>query len=270
MGFLLVGFSAGTGFFFWRSDSGQTNPDSVVVASSSMRETEATETAPAFQQVGEGKKHTDKTEPTEESVEAQAATPSRQATIIPTSPLADTHQFLPVMPVETASETFSPEQDSNIPPLAEEQDTTLASLSAVQHSPFVTTPPAPREQTSTRREAKQMAKRPPAPVPPAPGSTTQDSSPYKVLMPNGATRAVGSSTPPPTNAAPSTVTSGTSLSFLQWSSDPERRIAFLRINGGPLTMAHEGDAIGGYTVVEIRQDGVELQSGETRMTLRPQ
>jgi hypothetical protein len=27
---------------------------------------------------------------------------------------------------------------------------------------------------------------------------------------------------------------------------------------------------GGYTVVEIRQDGVELQSGETRMTLRPQ
>jgi hypothetical protein len=35
-------------------------------------------------------------------------------------------------------------------------------------------------------------------------------------------------------------------------------------------MAHEGDTIGGYTVVEIRQDTVELQSGETRMTLRPQ
>jgi hypothetical protein len=63
---------------------------------------------------------------------------------------------------------------------------------------------------------------------------------------------------------------GTSLSFLQWSSDPERRIAFLRVNGGPLTMAHEGDTVSGYTVVEIRQNSVELQSGETHMTLRAQ
>jgi hypothetical protein len=75
--------------------------------------------------------------------------------------------------------------------------------------------------------------------------------------------------PPPTNATVPTTSSGAALSFLQWSSDPERRIAFLRVNGGPLTMAHEGDIIGGYTVVEIRQNAVELQSGETRMTLRP-
>jgi hypothetical protein len=76
---------------------------------------------------------------------------------------------------------------------------------------------------------------------------------------------------PPTSVArevPATASAGTSLSFLQWSSDPERRIAFLRVNGGPLTMAHEGDTIGGYTVVEIRQNAVELQSGETKMTLR--
>jgi hypothetical protein len=97
----------------------------------------------------------------------------------------------------------------------------------------------------------------------------QDGSLYEVLLPSGATRTVKSlSSPPSTTTAPTT-SSGTALSFLQWSSDPERRIAFLRVNGGPLTMAHEGDTIGGYTVVEIRQNAVELQSGETRMTLRP-
>jgi hypothetical protein len=62
--------------------------------------------------------------------------------------------------------------------------------------------------------------------------------------------------------------SGATLSLLQWSSDPERRIAFLRVNGGPLTMAHEGDTVGGYKVAEIRQNTVELQMGETHVTLR--
>jgi len=75
--------------------------------------------------------------------------------------------------------------------------------------------------------------------------------------------------PSPTTETASTAASGTSLSFLQWSNEPDRRIAFLRVNGGPLTMAHEGDTVGGYTVVEIRQNEVELRSGETRMTLRP-
>jgi hypothetical protein len=63
-------------------------------------------------------------------------------------------------------------------------------------------------------------------------------------------------------------TAGNTLSLLQWSADPEKRIAFIRINGGPLTLAHEGDTIGGFTVVEIRPDAVELRSGETQMTLR--
>jgi hypothetical protein len=58
------------------------------------------------------------------------------------------------------------------------------------------------------------------------------------------------------------------LSLLQWSRDPEKRIAFIRVNGGALTMAHEGDTVGGYKVVAIRQNAVELQSGESHVTLR--
>jgi hypothetical protein len=64
------------------------------------------------------------------------------------------------------------------------------------------------------------------------------------------------------------VPANTSLSFLQWSPEQDKRIAFIKVNGGPLTLAHEGDTVGGFTVVEIRPDAVELRSGETRLTLR--
>lgn len=60
----------------------------------------------------------------------------------------------------------------------------------------------------------------------------------------------------------------TSLSFLQWSSEPSKRIAFIKVNGGPLTLAQEGDTVGGFTVVEIRRDEVELRSGNATFTLR--
>ena len=65
--------------------------------------------------------------------------------------------------------------------------------------------------------------------------------------------------PPPINA---------SLNFLQWSPESDKRIAFIKIDQGPTTLVHEGDTIGGATVVEIRQDAVELSSGESRWTLR--
>lgn len=60
----------------------------------------------------------------------------------------------------------------------------------------------------------------------------------------------------------------TSLSFLQWSPVPKQRMAFIKVSGGPLTLAHEGDTIGGFTVVEIRPDEVDLRSGEANFTLR--
>lgn len=58
------------------------------------------------------------------------------------------------------------------------------------------------------------------------------------------------------------------VSFLQWSPESARRKAFVRVGGSPLTLVHEGDAIGGYTVVEIRPDAVALRSETTRFQIR--
>jgi hypothetical protein len=58
------------------------------------------------------------------------------------------------------------------------------------------------------------------------------------------------------------------LSFLQWSPEPEKRIAFIKIGDGPTTLAHEGDTVNGVTIVRIRQEAVDLQSGDNRWTLR--
>lgn len=69
-------------------------------------------------------------------------------------------------------------------------------------------------------------------------------------------------------SAPSAAPPDTSLSFLQWSPEPDRRLAFIKINGGPLTLAHEGDTVEGFTVVEIRRDAVELSSKGQRFTLQ--
>ena len=58
------------------------------------------------------------------------------------------------------------------------------------------------------------------------------------------------------------------VSFLQRSPESARRKAFVRVGGSPLTLVHEGDAIGGYTVVEIRPDAVALRSTMTRFQIR--
>ncbi len=58
------------------------------------------------------------------------------------------------------------------------------------------------------------------------------------------------------------------VSFLQWSSESTRRKALVRVGGSPLTLVREGDAIEGYTVVEIRPDAIALRSGATRFQLR--
>lgn len=235
MGLLVAGFSAGAGFVFWRSYSGQTLPIVPKVVASS---------PPQFA-----------VRPATPPAPLQSVSETTVSETIPAEPQSDSPSL--AIPTDLAPPPSSP---------AEEQDSTLASVSAVQRSPFVATPPASGETPSPQREITSVAKHTPTPL--TIEDQQQDESRYEVLLPSGATRTVRSLTPPLTNTPVPTTPSGTALSFLQWSSDPEKRIAFLRVNGGPLTMAHEGDTIGGYTVVEIRQDAVELQSGETRITLR--
>jgi len=81
------------------------------------------------------------------------------------------------------------------------------------------------------------------------------------------TAAPRTKSPVPAPAA-TTVPPNTSLSFLQWSPEPDRRLAFIKVDGGPLTLAHEGDTVAGYTVVEIRRDAVELSAKGLSFTLQ--
>ena len=67
---------------------------------------------------------------------------------------------------------------------------------------------------------------------------------------------------------PASAPANSAVSFLQWSPEAARRKAFVKIEGGPFTLVHEGDSVGGYTVVEIQQDAVALRSGTARFRLR--
>lgn len=107
------------------------------------------------------------------------------------------------------------------------------------------------------RDLSAVSELAPSPSPAAPEIRPVDITPApSVAVP--APSAVGS------NLAPA----NTSLSFLQWSPVPEERLAFIKVSDGPLTLAHEGDTVGGFTIIEIRHDSVDLRSGETNFTLQ--
>ena len=52
------------------------------------------------------------------------------------------------------------------------------------------------------------------------------------------------------------------MSLLQWSPEVAERIAFIKFADGPLTMVYEGDSVGGFTIVEIHKDKVDLRSND--------
>jgi len=50
------------------------------------------------------------------------------------------------------------------------------------------------------------------------------------------------------------------LLFVQWSSDPARRVASLRqVSGGTIYIVHEGDVVQGLRIAVIRPTGIEIQ-----------
>ncbi len=60
-----------------------------------------------------------------------------------------------------------------------------------------------------------------------------------------------------------------SLSFLQWSTDPDRRFAFISIDGGPSQRVREGDTAAGLTIAAITPTGVRLKHDTTVFTITP-
>ena len=144
------------------------------------------------------------------------------------------------------------------------------SSEVVQKSPFVSSSPydrivAPPPLPSSTERRVTAASKPPRPSPPA----LEKSRP---AAPKAPVAAIGPSshspTPAPTREEPLGAPPGASLSFLQWSADPEKRVASIKIGTGPSTLAHEGDSIEGMTVVKIHPDAVELRSGESRYLLK--
>jgi hypothetical protein len=60
-----------------------------------------------------------------------------------------------------------------------------------------------------------------------------------------------------------------SLTFLQWSSDPDRRFAFVSIDGAPAQRVREGDTPNGMTVAEITPTGVQFKREGQLFMIRP-
>ena len=144
------------------------------------------------------------------------------------------------------------------------------SSEVVQKSPFVSSPPydhivAPPPLPPPTERRVTAASKPPRPS----QSTPEKSGP---ATPKAPVAAIGPSshspTPVPTREEPLEAPPGASLSFLQWSADPEKRVASIKVGTGPSTLAHEGDSIDGMTVVKIHPDAVELRSGESRYLLK--
>ncbi|MBI3247640.1 MAG: hypothetical protein HYZ50_14140 [Deltaproteobacteria bacterium] len=253
LGFTLVSFAAGASFMLWRSQSDAVAPEQ------STAQLASTVPRPSSATFSKKLSSTDKTSRT--AVVSSPATPEptlqRQKIPEPSAP-ALVQEDLPPTPVIPLPAS---------PPEATKQRAPTDG-SAVQRSPFTAPPPPPKEPTPRPRV---MGGAVPVAPPPA-ESTAMREWRRRHQQPTQA-----HSSPPAQGLAPPdtkeiatenlSAPAGTTLSMLQWSSDPERRIAFLRVNGGPLTMAHEGDTIGGYKVVSIRQNGVELQSGESRVML---
>lgn len=59
-----------------------------------------------------------------------------------------------------------------------------------------------------------------------------------------------------------------SINILQWSSEPERRFAFVSVDGGGMTQVREGDRIGGLTVKHIHQQMIEFGFNDSSFLLR--
>jgi hypothetical protein len=60
-----------------------------------------------------------------------------------------------------------------------------------------------------------------------------------------------------------------SLTFLQWSADPDRRFAFVSIDGAPSQRVREGDMASGMTVAQITPTGVQFRREGQLFMIRP-
>jgi hypothetical protein len=150
-------------------------------------------------------------------------------------------------PVVTAARAVAPEQ----PPIADAAPTPATNPPAppaparAVEQPWgeVVSPPAPRTFSADPLPARDAGE------PPAP--------PRERRAPAALAAAPPPTTPPPAAARPAGAP-GVQVSFLVYSSVPARRTVALKVDGGGLVTLHEGESTGGFSVVEILPDGVDL------------
>ena len=126
--------------------------------------------------------------------------------------------------------------------------------------------------------AVPLAPAPPAPAPPPPNAVAALAPPPPVIsaprpqaVPEGAPEAP-SAAPPTTVIDTGRSPSGAprvALTFLQWSADPDRRFAFVSIDGAPSVRVREGDTASGMSVSQIMPTGVQFQREGQSFIIRP-
>ena len=185
---------------------------------------------------------------------------------------------------ETAAKT-SPDilsaQSSAQPfvPTPTSQEQSATALASVQRSPFISRPsPQPSQSAYPARPVT------PATLPAASHAENQDEyvvellpqdlwdDENEALAPEDEAHFVSPSPEPlrapvisPAPSAPP-VPQGhldASLSLLQWSPKATERFASIKLADGPLSMVYEGDSVGGFTVVKIHKNKVDLRSNDT-------
>jgi hypothetical protein len=164
--------------------------------------------------------------------------------------------------------------------------------SAVEPSPFTAEngapATAPQPQTPPVRPGRKasgrpVAGRPVAPLAPPPPDTLAAVAP--LAPPPPVIAAPPAVAPPPAETEPGqppqpppvVIDTGrsppgsprVSLTFLQWSADPDRRFAFISIDGAPSQRVREGDTASGMTVGQITQTGVQFQREGQVFMIRP-
>lgn len=253
-GVAIIGFSAGAGLMYWRSHS-----------------------------------------PGQEEQPPTLASSAAEAT--PTATRAPVPSVLPALAAENHSPRTTPEQVQNTPPTASPLPSAASAPALPPPLPVMkdrltqeprlvprSAPPPLRKPTPMSAVRPELAVGTPPLIPPMPFDAFAPTAPRPIApmeLPGAAVTpfpeaifggpGVGTRfppQPPPVVDETTTVQSDVSLSLLQWSPDADKRMAFLRVKGGPLTLAHEGDTVAGLTVTEISSEAVTLRSGDKTWVLQ--
>jgi len=169
--------------------------------------------------------------------------------------------------------------------------------SAVEPSPFTApregaAPPAPDARGNRRRgalaaNARAGAAAGKAPAAPPPAAPPPAGDQVAAIAPPPAAAPIVPAPPPvvpappaeaePASPPPVTIDTGRSppgsprvaLTFLQWSADPDRRFAFISVDGAPAQRVREGDTTSGLTVAQITPTGVQFKREGQVFMIRP-